>query len=92
MKMIFYLLLQTDMKRLLRNPPIVKIRKISELIRMHPLLGALPPVVQEPLEGSSRSTIKSHGVPLYKEGSKPIGVWLISNGVVKVMSMLKFKK
>nr|APR62626.1 Na+/H+ antiporter [Ricinus communis] len=74
---------QTDLKRLLRNPPIVKIPKLTDLISMHPLLGALPSTVREPLEGSSKGTMKSRGVPLYKEGSRPNGVWLISNGVVK---------
>ncbi|XP_050231835.1 sodium/hydrogen exchanger 8-like [Mercurialis annua] len=74
---------QTDLKRLLRNPPIVKIPNLTDLINMHPLLGALPSTVREPLEGSSKRTMKSRGVPLYKEGSKPNGVWLISNGVVK---------
>ncbi|KAG8637596.1 hypothetical protein MANES_15G139900v8 [Manihot esculenta] len=74
---------QTDLKRLLRNPPLVKIPKITDLISIHPLLGALPPTVREPLEGSTKGTMKSRGVPLYKEGAKPNGVWLISNGVVK---------
>ncbi|XP_050231832.1 sodium/hydrogen exchanger 8-like [Mercurialis annua] len=74
---------QTDLKRLLRNPPIVKIPKITDLINMHPLLGALPSTLREPLEGYSKGTMKSRGVPLCKEGTKPSGIWLISNGVVK---------
>ncbi|KAJ9546883.1 hypothetical protein OSB04_019426 [Centaurea solstitialis] len=52
---------QTDLKKLLRNPPIVKIPKAHDLISANPLLGALP----------------------LEEGSKPNGIWLISNGVVK---------
>ncbi|XP_057992366.1 sodium/hydrogen exchanger 8 isoform X3 [Hevea brasiliensis] len=74
---------QTDLKRLLRNPPLVKIPKITDLISIHPLLGALPPTVREPLEGSTKGTMKPRGALLYKEGSKPNGVWLISNGIVK---------
>eukprot|EP00258_Populus_trichocarpa_P050533 XP_024466552.1 sodium/hydrogen exchanger 7 isoform X6 [Populus trichocarpa] len=74
---------QTDLKRLLRNPPLVKVPKITDLISVHPLLGALPSMVRKALEGSAKEIMKPCGVPLYKEGSKPNGVWLISNGVVK---------
>ncbi|XP_011021707.1 PREDICTED: sodium/hydrogen exchanger 8-like isoform X2 [Populus euphratica] len=74
---------QTDLKRLLRNPPLVKFPKITDLISVHPLLGALPSMVRKALEGSAKEIMKPCGVPLYKEGSKPNGVWLISNGVVK---------
>ncbi|KAF5186921.1 Sodium/hydrogen exchanger [Thalictrum thalictroides] len=74
---------QTDLKKLLRNPPLVKMPKISDLLRGHPLLGALPAVAREPLEGSTKELLKLHGVAIYKEGSKPNGIWLISNGLVK---------
>ncbi|XP_024462833.1 sodium/hydrogen exchanger 7 isoform X2 [Populus trichocarpa] len=74
---------QTDLKRFLRNPPLVMLHKITDLISAHPLLGALPSMVREPLERSSKEIMKPRGVPLYKEGSKPNGVWLISSGVVK---------
>uniref|UniRef100_A0A6M2ENP4 Cyclic nucleotide-binding domain-containing protein n=1 Tax=Populus davidiana TaxID=266767 RepID=A0A6M2ENP4_9ROSI len=74
---------QTDLKRLLRNPPLVKVPKITDLISVHPLLGALPSMVRKVLEGSAKEIMKPCGVPLYKEGSKPNGVWLISSGVVK---------
>nr|AVA17729.1 SOS1-like protein 1 [Populus balsamifera] len=74
---------QTDLKRFLRNPPLVMLPKITDLISAHPLLGALPSMVREPLERSSKEIMKPRGVPLYKEGSKPNGVWLISSGVVK---------
>ncbi|XP_074582072.1 sodium/hydrogen exchanger 8-like [Curcuma longa] len=75
--------LQTDLKKLLRNPPMVEMPKISELLNSHPLLGALPSSIREPLENSTRETIILHGVNLYKEGLKPTGIWLISIGVVK---------
>ncbi|XP_011024884.1 PREDICTED: sodium/hydrogen exchanger 7-like isoform X4 [Populus euphratica] len=74
---------QTDLKRFLRNPPLVMLPKITDSISAHPLLGALPSMVREPLERSSKEIMKPRGVPLYKEGSKPNGVWLISSGVVK---------
>ncbi|CAN6727945.1 unnamed protein product [Malus baccata var. baccata] len=74
---------QTDLKKLLRNPPLVKIPKINDLITLHPLMGALPPSVREPLEGTTKETLKLRGVTLYREGSKPTGVWLLSTGVVK---------
>ncbi|KAK4597004.1 hypothetical protein RGQ29_014858 [Quercus rubra] len=74
---------QTDLKKLLRNPPLVKIPKISDLISFHPLFGAIPSSIRAPLEESTKETMKLRGVTLYKEGSKPNGIWLISNGVVK---------
>ncbi|KAK3222268.1 hypothetical protein Dsin_009293 [Dipteronia sinensis] len=74
---------QTDLKRLLRNPPLVKFPKLSDLISVHPLLGALPSTVREPLESSTKEIMKLRGVTLYREGSRPNGIWLISNGVVK---------
>lgn len=77
--------LQTDLKKFLRNPPLVKIPKVSDLISIHPLLGALPSTVRDPLEDSTKETMKLRGLTLYKEGSKPNGIWLISNGVVKVI-------
>lgn len=80
--------MQTDLKKLLRNPPLVKIPKINDLISLHPLMGALPPSVREPLEGSTKETMKLRGVTLYREGSKPTGIWLLSTGVVKVIKTL----
>ncbi|XP_027344134.1 sodium/hydrogen exchanger 8 isoform X2 [Abrus precatorius] len=71
---------QTDLKRLLRNPPLVKLPKMSSI---HPMLGALPSSVREPLASSTKEMMKLRGLTLYKEGSKSNGIWLISNGVVK---------
>lgn len=75
---------QTDLKRLLRNPPLVKNPKIRDLISANPLLGALPAMVREALAGSTKEIMKLSETTLYKEGSKPTGIWLLSNGVVKV--------
>ncbi|CAK9163719.1 unnamed protein product, partial [Ilex paraguariensis] len=74
---------QTDLKRLLRNPPLVKIPKIRDLVRVNPLLGALPTTLSEPIIGSAKEIMKLRDATLYKEGSKPTGIWLISAGVVR---------
>ncbi|KAL6505913.1 Son of sevenless 1 [Orobanche hederae] len=74
---------QTDLKRLLRNPPLVKTPKVRDMISANPFLGALPSVVRETLVGSTKEMMKLSGSTLYREGSKPAGIWLISNGVVK---------
>ncbi|RDX89814.1 Sodium/hydrogen exchanger 7, partial [Mucuna pruriens] len=66
---------QTDLKKLLRNPPLVKLPKTSN---MHPMLGVLPS-----LASYTKETMKLRGLTLYKEGAKSNGIWLISNGVVK---------
>ncbi|VYS51781.1 unnamed protein product [Arabidopsis thaliana] len=74
---------QTGLKKLLRNPPIVKLPKLSDMITSHPLSVALPPAFCEPLKHSKKEPMKLRGVTLYKEGSKPTGVWLIFDGIVK---------
>ncbi|XP_019460039.1 PREDICTED: sodium/hydrogen exchanger 8 isoform X2 [Lupinus angustifolius] len=71
---------QTDLKKFLRNPPLVKLPKISIL---HPMLGALPSLVREALVRNTKEMMKLRGLTLYKEGAKSNGIWLISNGVVK---------
>lgn len=75
-----------DLKKLLRNPPLVKMPKLRDMLSIHPFLGALPSIFREPIEASIKQIMKLRGVALYKEGSKPNGIWLISNGVVKVNS------
>uniref|UniRef100_A0A6N2MJ12 Cation/H+ exchanger transmembrane domain-containing protein n=1 Tax=Salix viminalis TaxID=40686 RepID=A0A6N2MJ12_SALVM len=82
---------QTDLKRLLRNPPLVNVPTITDLISVHPLPGALPSMVREALEGSMNEMMKPCGVPLYKEGSNPNGIWLISSGVVKESAIVLAK-
>ena len=76
------------MKKLLRNPPLVKIPKMKDVINVHPLMGALPSSVRKLLEGSTKETMKLCGATLYREGSKPNGIWLVSNGVVKVNEII----
>ncbi|CAJ2677747.1 sodium/hydrogen exchanger 8 isoform X2 [Trifolium pratense] len=80
---------QTDLKKLLRNPPLVKLPKISNI---HPMLDALPSTVRGTLVSGIKETMKLRGLTLYKEGAKSNGIWLISNGVVKWESkMIKSK-
>lgn len=79
---------QTDLKKLLRNPPLVKLPKISNI---HPMLGALPSSVRELLSSGTKEMMKLRGLTLYKEGAKSKGIWLISNGVVKVLNSLGMK-
>jgi hypothetical protein len=74
---------QTDLKKLLRNPPVVSNPKINDLLSANPLLGALPTSVCNQFVGSTKELVKLRGTTLYKAGSKPNGIWLISNGVVK---------
>ncbi|XP_057962922.1 sodium/hydrogen exchanger 8 [Malania oleifera] len=78
---------QTDLKKLLRNPPVVKIPRKSDLISGHPLFGVLPSTISEPLKGSTKEIMESRGTTLYREGSNPNGIWLISNGLVKWASI-----
>ncbi|VVB03854.1 unnamed protein product [Arabis nemorensis] len=74
---------QIGLKKLLRNPPIVKLPKLSDRISSHPLSGALSSAICEPLKHSEKETMKLRGVTLYKEGSKPTGIWLICDGIIK---------
>lgn len=84
----FMYFVQTDLKRLVRNPPLVKFPKVRDLISANPLLGALPPSVRETLIGSTKEIMKLRGATLYEDGSRATKVWLISNGVVKVTSVI----
>ncbi|KAL8157683.1 sodium/hydrogen exchanger 8-like isoform X2 [Apium graveolens] len=74
---------QIDVKKLLRNPPLVKIPKAQDLVSVNPLLGALPPTMCERLLGSTKLALKLRGSTLYKEGTNPNGIWIILNGVVE---------
>ncbi|KAF8037895.1 hypothetical protein BT93_B0666 [Corymbia citriodora subsp. variegata] len=58
-------------KEMLHLHDAVQMPKINDLFSVHPLLGALPSAVSEPLKGSTKETMKLRGVTLYKEGFKP---------------------
>lgn len=72
------------------NPPPVKMPRFSELLNNHPLVGALPEAVRDPLLSNIKETVRAHGTILYKEGSRPTGIWLVSLGVVKVYRPRQF--
>ncbi|KAI3951869.1 hypothetical protein MKW92_021475 [Papaver armeniacum] len=74
---------QTDLERVLKNPPLAKMPKIDDMLRVHPLLSALPSIARLHLEDSTRELTKLRGVAICREGSIPNGIWLVSNGVVK---------
>jgi hypothetical protein len=88
------------LKKLKTNPPPVKMPRFSELLNNHPLVGALPENVRDPLLSNIKETVRMHGTILYKEGSRPTGIWLVSVGVVKVcnytifyiLEAIKFRK
>jgi CRP-like cAMP-binding protein len=58
--------------------------RVSELLNTHPLVGALPAAARDPLLSNTKETVRGHGTVLYREGSRPTGIWLLSIGVVKV--------
>ncbi|KAF5191355.1 Sodium/hydrogen exchanger [Thalictrum thalictroides] len=84
--------LQTDLKKLLRKPPSVKLLESNDLLRGHPFFGALPAMVREPLECSTKELMELNRVTIYREGCNPNGIWLISKGLIKWTSTILRKK
>eukprot|EP00249_Psilotum_nudum_P020794 c27850_g1_i1 orf=499-4035(-) len=74
---------QADLKKLLRNPPLVKMPTADETLNNQPFLGALPDEIHKPLANGAKEFMKLRESLLYKDNSKPDGIWLIANGVVK---------
>ena len=62
----------------------MKMPRVSDLLNTHPLVGALPAAVRDPLLSNTKETLRGQGTTLYREGSRPTGIWLVSIGVVKV--------
>ena len=62
----------------------MKMPRVSDLLNTHPLVGALPAAVRDPLLSNTKETVRGQGTTLYREGSRPTGIWLVSIGVVKV--------
>lgn len=84
----FIPLQQTDLKKLLRSPPLLKMPNIIDTMRNHPFIWALPAMFRETLIGSAKELTELPEVSIYGEGSNPSGIWLISNGLVKVHSFV----
>lgn len=74
---------QADLKRLLRNPPLVKMPSNTETLRSQPFLGAQPAEIQEALKVSAKESMKLRDSFLYREESRADGIYLVANGVVK---------
>ena len=66
----------------------MKMPRVSDLLNTHPLVGALPAAARDPLLSNTKETVRGHGMTIYREGSRPTGIWLISIGVVKVCLFL----
>ncbi|KAM0854258.1 hypothetical protein ACQ4PT_050536 [Festuca glaucescens] len=75
--------LLNGLKKLKRNPPLVKMPSVSDLLGTHPLIGVLPAVVRAPLLHNIKETVKGHDTALYMEGSRATGIWIVSTGLVK---------
>uniref|UniRef100_N1QT97 Sodium/hydrogen exchanger 7 n=1 Tax=Aegilops tauschii TaxID=37682 RepID=N1QT97_AEGTA len=74
---------QTDLKKLKRNPQLVKMPRVSDLLGTHPLVSILPAAVRAPLLSNTKEKVKVHGAALYMEGSRATGIWIVSIGAVK---------
>ncbi|MCL7031352.1 hypothetical protein MKW94_029147 [Papaver nudicaule] len=74
---------QTDLEKVFRNPPLAKMPKIEDILRVHPLLSALPSIARSLLQDSTRELTEPRGMAICREGTRPNGIWLVSNGVVK---------
>lgn len=58
---------------------------VEETLRNQPFFGALPVPVQGLLLDVAKENMQLRSNVLYKEDMKPDGIWLIANGVVKVV-------
>ncbi|XP_024361415.1 sodium/hydrogen exchanger 8 isoform X2 [Physcomitrium patens] len=74
---------QIDLKKLLRDPPIVEMPSAEQTLQNQPFIGAMPTSVQKPLLDVSKEYMKLQGSVIYREDMKSDGIWLITNGVVK---------
>ncbi|KAI5075495.1 hypothetical protein GOP47_0009571 [Adiantum capillus-veneris] len=74
---------QADLKRLSRNPPLVKMPSTVEILRGHPFIGSQPAEIQEALINSAKEGIKLRNSLLYREDDRAEGIWLVANGVVQ---------
>ncbi|KAI3997205.1 hypothetical protein MKX01_009049 [Papaver californicum] len=74
---------QTDLEKVFKNPPLAKMPKIDDMLRVHPLLSALPSTACLQLEDSTKLLTILRGIAICREGTLSDGIWLVSNGVVK---------
>lgn len=83
---------QADLKKLLRNPPSVKMPLAADILSSQPFLGALPDDIQGPLKIAAKESIKLRDSVLYREDTKADGVFLVANGVVKWRNIIFTEK
>ncbi|MCO5555569.1 hypothetical protein L7F22_009114 [Adiantum nelumboides] len=74
---------QADLKRLSRNPPLVKMLSTVEILRSHPFIASQPAEIQEALINSAKEGMKLRNSSLYTEDNRAEGIWLVANGVVQ---------
>ncbi|CAN6317341.1 unnamed protein product [Urochloa humidicola] len=75
--------LQTDLKKLKCNPPLVKMPRVRNLLYTHPVVSILSSAVRDHLLSNAKETVNEYGPLLYREGSGATGVWFVSIGVEK---------
>ncbi|CAL4935122.1 unnamed protein product [Urochloa decumbens] len=75
--------LQTDLKKLKCNPPLVKMSRVGDLFYAHPVVSILSSAVRDHLLSNAKETVNECGPLLYREGSGATGVWFVSIGVEK---------
>lgn len=78
---------KVDLKKLHRDPPIIRMPPPFVAIRNHPFFGALPAAVQTTLLKHAKEFMLLRDNLLYGEYAKANGVWFIANGNVKVSFM-----
>jgi len=56
----------------------------EETLQKQPFIGAMPEPVQEILLNVANEHMRLQSSIIYREDTRPDGIWLIANGVVKV--------
>ncbi|KAL3682883.1 hypothetical protein R1sor_000905 [Riccia sorocarpa] len=76
-------MVQVDLKKLQRKPPMVQMQSAEEVLSNQPFFGALPSQVQKSLTSAAKECMILRENPLYTEESKADGIYLVANGSVK---------
>ncbi|CAM6099086.1 unnamed protein product [Calypogeia fissa] len=76
-------IVQVDLKKLHRHPPMVQMPSAVEGLKNHPFFGALPAADQSMLFNNAKEFMLFRDNVLYGEDAKADAVWFIVNGNVK---------
>ncbi|KAL2611522.1 hypothetical protein R1flu_023214 [Riccia fluitans] len=76
-------MIQVDLKKLQRKPPVVKMQSTQVVLSNQPFFGALPIEIQKDFRAAAKESMILREDALYTENSKADGVWLVANGTVK---------